>query len=379
MTAPEAVRDLVATAEDRWRSVRAAGRFWQDRQATRRALARRRTRLGVQPRGLPAREVSSTPLGERATAWRLWRGGAVLVRAEYELGAETVTVVGQGPRWWRWSPRLGATSGGGAGAPVGLVLGPPSVLVDGRRLLDALELASVEEAVVAGRPAYAVRAVPRAGGGRARLALREAGMGADEYLVAVDAERGVILAVTALLDGEAFQACTTDAVTFDEELAAELFAPAAAPDQHFVAGGNLVRRLSPADLAERVGFAVLVPVPSPSPSPPHVALFDADARTGTPTHAVLTYAIADPAVGRGQLRILLAGSEPPRSARDRWREVAPGIEGCEERSGRLARAKVRARLASTFVELSSSVLGIDRLVEVARSLAVVRPGGRASG
>src|SRR5579875_1280193 len=331
MTAPEAVRDLVATAEDRWRSVRAAGRFWQDRQATRRALARRRTRLGVQPRGLPAREVSSTPLGERATAWRLWRGGAVLVRAEYELGAETVTVVGQGPRWWRWSPRLGATSGGGAGAPVGLVLGPPSVLVDGRRLLDALELASVEEAVVAGRPAYAVRAVPRAGGGRARLALREAGMGADEYLVA------------------------------------------------FVAGGNLVRRLSPADLAERVGFAVLVPVPSPSPSPPHVALFDADARTGTPTHAVLTYAIADPAVGRGQLRILLAGSEPPRSARDRWREVAPGIEGCEERSGRLARAKVRARLASTFVELSSSVLGIDRLVEVARSLAVVRPGGRASG
>jgi outer membrane lipoprotein-sorting protein len=49
------------------------------------------------------------------------------------------------------------------------------------------------------------------------------GIGADSYHLEVDRERGVLLAVTAVRDGQPFSKITTLAVRFDEPIPAETF------------------------------------------------------------------------------------------------------------------------------------------------------------
>lgn len=367
---PDAFRALVASSDGRWRTLHASGRAWQDRQAARQALATRRG--PVEGARRPVREISSVPLGEREQSWTIWRGGPALVRSEFTIGPEQVTAVAQGPRWWRWSPRLGATSGSGAGRPPGLMLGPMAVLLDGARLVEQLEFDAVTETTVAKRAALRVLGRPVSRGARTRLALREAGSAAEHYEVVADAERGTLLVVRAWSAGEAFQGVETATISFDEELAATLFQPETPGGDRFTGEIHRVRQLSPEDLAGKAEFAVVVPVPNPSPVPPHVAYFEADQRSYGPAHAVVTYALVGEDGTRGQLRLLLSGSAPPRSVHETWRSEA-GFELGEERRGQTVRRKVRLPLSSGFAELSSSVLAFDRLVEIARTLSRVEP------
>jgi hypothetical protein len=309
------------------------------------------------------------PLGQREQHWRLWRGGQVLLRAEYEIARETVTVVAQGPRWWRWSSSLGTTSGGAASRPARVVLGPAAVLLSGAELVEQLALLEAGHARVAGRDAYLLRGRPLAVRGQARTVLREAGLGAEEYELRVDAERGALLGVSAMAKGRPFRVVQATLVGFDETFSPSQFSPPASQEARFVT--QAPRQVAVSELPASLAFGVLVPSPSPSAVPPHVAVLPADRAGGL--RAVLTWSVV--ASGRrGQLRLQLTGEEPAPSPRDRWTAGGDVIWSREEQHGTV-RCRVRTLRHGTFAELESSVLGLEDLTSIARSLEPLEDGG----
>src|SRR5579862_1614765 len=97
MTSVDDIYELLNPAEQRWETISATGRAWQDRLVNRDALTARsqtpgRTRrVGRTHNQLVGADTAA--IGQREQEWRLWRGGLVLIRSEYSIGKETVTVV----------------------------------------------------------------------------------------------------------------------------------------------------------------------------------------------------------------------------------------------------------------------------------------------
>lgn len=373
---------LLVGADGNWQSMRAEGTVWEDRMVGRAQRVRvsagargarrgeRRRSIGATRAAVSAAGPGATRLGEREQHWRLWRAGQLLVRAEYEIAHETVTVVAQGPRWWRWSSSLGSTSGSAASRPLRVVLGPAAVLLAGPELAAQLELFDAGHARVAGRDAYLLRGRPLQLGGQSRTALREAGLGAEEYELRIDAERGALLAVSAVAGGRPFRVVAATLVGFDESFSPSQFSPTSSQHGRFVA--QAPRQLTLADLAQVLPFAALVPDPSPSVFPPHVAVLPTE-RAGVGLRAVLAWAVS--AGGRrGQLRLQLTEEEPAPSVRDRWVAAGDVISSEEERNG-VVRRRVRTLRHGTFAELESSVLPLDELTAIARSLVPMQRDG----
>lgn len=294
-----------------------------------------------------------------------------MLRSECTTGSETVTVVAQGPRWWRSSPSLGST-GGGESRSVSMLIGPAVVLLEGARLVDDIELAEAAPAHFLGRDAYVVRGLPGKGQPSAPALLAELGRSADEYQVVVDAERGVVLSIAALLVGRPFRLVETTLVAFDDDLASTLFTPER-PAADLGAHNRSSHRLSLTDLAAAVSFTVLVPDPAPSAIEPHVALVAASRLGAGSPRATVTYPLPRTEGARGNLRVQLSSDAMPTRSSERWRSVGD-CEVCEEPIGGRGRPRVRLRKSGTYVELESSVLSADELVQITRSLAPVHRG-----
>ncbi|MCU1493611.1 MAG: hypothetical protein JWO62_1375 [Acidimicrobiaceae bacterium] len=368
MTALDEARDRLASGTPTWESLRAEGRAWEDRLVSHTA----RVRSALRPLAVKVSARAEEALGEREQTWRLWRGGLVLLRSEYTSGNETVTVVAQGPRWWRTSPSLGST-GGGESRSVALLIGPAVVLVEGSRLVADLDLVEAAPAHFLGRDAYVVRARPGSERPGAQALIAELGRGADEYQVVVDAERAVVLSLVALAAGRPFRRVETTLVAFDEPMPPQLFTPDRAAADHVSSPGPVSRRLSLEDLATSVGFTVLVPDPPPSSAAPHVAIVAPSRRgTGAP-RATVTYPLPRTDGLRGNLRIQLSSGELPTRSSEHWRSVGD-CEVCDQPVGGSSRPRVRAKRSGTYVELESSVLSADDLVRIARSLVPLRAG-----
>jgi len=366
VTTPAQVRELVETADQRWETLEAEGRTWQDRIAAREAAVAMRRERGAVMQVRALRGSSVLPQGQREQGWHLWRGGDVLVRSEYVIGRELITVVGQGPRWWRWSPTLGPTSGGGVGRPVRLMLGPPGLLLTLSELLGLMEFSNVRSVTAAMRPAFNFRATPGAVRPRDRTLLREAGPGAEEYELTIDAERGVLLGLSAFHGGNPFVQMEVTRVVYDAPVAPNLFAPESSVPEHF-APARAAQHVSLDGVMENLEFNPLVPEPSPSPVAPHVQVFEGDRRGLGPRHVVFAYVVVDEQFGRGQLRLTEAAKPLLRSAHDDWQPVA-GVEVCDEKHGRVQRRRVRSEREGVYVELESSVLSLARMMEILDSL-----------
>ena len=139
---------------------------------------------------------------------RVWRADD-RAREEHEGGPQDGAYgVRDGELWWSWDERNGATSnqddpkvGSGVGEALGFMLDPTP-------LLGSLTFAVVGRGRVAGRQTVTAAAVPRRRDPRRHppsFELYELGGGADCYRLEVDAQRGVLLEVVALHDGELFR------------------------------------------------------------------------------------------------------------------------------------------------------------------------------
>lgn len=150
---------------------------------------------------------------------RFWFEPPDRLREETESAAARAhTTVLDGDLWWTYSPDWGAISNTALGeddtSNVSVGGGEAlRVLLDPSQLLGALEIERIE----AGRERYLVRARPRDDleDRHGNVQLRFA-FGAQDFELEVDRERGVLLRVTAFLDGEELSVSELEELVFDE-------------------------------------------------------------------------------------------------------------------------------------------------------------------
>ena len=225
------VLKLLHESDRRWRTLTAEGEEWRDEERSGEAFIRRRPPGGVISfRGGPDQD-------ERDPRWQLWVRQPDRSRVEFgAVHGARVTEITSADRTWMRLPdgRSHIQQRQPSGGPA---FGPASCLVQTRAIPGAfnLEVAATDDVV--GRACVAVRARPVVvnetppGPGFHPLL-----QGADEVRLTVDAERGVVLRVEALLDGVVFYRNAMTAVRFDEDLPDEVFAFPVA-DEPTPAGG----------------------------------------------------------------------------------------------------------------------------------------------
>ncbi|MET0684954.1 MAG: hypothetical protein ABW060_06535 [Solirubrobacteraceae bacterium] len=156
---------------------------------------------------------------------RFWFAPPDRVREEHDDHRDGVAVA-RGERWWRYDSVGGAIShevepdmDGGVGEQLAWILEPA-------RLLGALEFGEVAAGEQAGRPTLRARAVPRPplrGGGPDTALFMLGASDADDVVLDVDAERGVLLRVECRIGGEPYLVREVREIAYDEELADSTF------------------------------------------------------------------------------------------------------------------------------------------------------------
>jgi outer membrane lipoprotein-sorting protein len=225
------VLELLHNAEPRWRTLRAVGRQW--RHNTRLSEVSERHFATMQAShhfGAVVKLTGYVPEGpqppvpdESEDRWRLWMEQGGRRRAELSMGDNPMTVVFDGPTWWSWSPQAGGRTNGGLdnhrhGS------GPSEALIDAAALLSVLRLQFLGDDTLRGRDVFRIRGLPRARTGReAVYGPYELGIGADDYMMSVDAERGVLLRSEARLREQPFTVIEMTEVQFDVDLPPETF------------------------------------------------------------------------------------------------------------------------------------------------------------
>ena len=377
------VLELMHTAAERWRTLRAAGRAWRHRDRARTAwdrwvatLRRGRERSVVFLGGADREPEPEEPEPEETERWRLWLAEPDRARAEFEAGGETLTVVAVGTTWWSVSPSMGlVTNGGDPDATHGM--GPGSALIDPAGILPAVELEVVGRSSFLGRPTIEVVARPAPldeedeERGELPGTTHGYGPGADEYRLTVDAERGILLRAEARLEGAPFRVLEMDEVAFDEDLPDGTFAPPAGE----VEPVPTERSVPLGELPGAVPFQVLVPERPPF-GPPHASVEPASPRFGLPLRASIRYEDS----ARDELRgfgVLEAGEPLPEREGVQWRDVGNARLG-EDRRFRPPLRLVRLERGGTHVQIESHDLSADELLELARSLVPLPPGPPAA-
>ena len=220
------VLELLHDSPSLWRTLRAEGIEWTNPPLAREAFTRDIDELPGRPFG---RSGLKTPSGSVSTSgsfgfisstrdnasaftdsfnttetWKLWMEQPDRRRVEFEAGHTTVTAVWVGDTWWSWAPGRGAmTNDGDPHHQHGN--GPSEPLVGTQALLGTLDFEALGQVQFLGRDVVRVRATPRIQHMMSRFALHGLGPGADDYLLSVDAERGVILRSEARLRDQPIQ------------------------------------------------------------------------------------------------------------------------------------------------------------------------------
>jgi hypothetical protein len=211
----------------RWRTLHASGLEWRHHAHHLEAFERGATAppdIGVA--SFTVRFSSDLPEpDESEESWALWIEKPDLKRAEFSVGGELVTVVFRGDYWWSWSRLRGAsTNDGRTNSTHGA--GPSEGLLSAQLLPGVLQLEELPRSTFLGREVITLRGLPRTittadDHRRMMNALHVLGLGADEYLLALDAEHGVLLRSEARIAGEAFCVLEMTQVSFDAKLDAD--------------------------------------------------------------------------------------------------------------------------------------------------------------
>jgi hypothetical protein len=377
--------ELLNTSIERWRTLRAEGREWRSAGLLHEAW---QLALGERNRGRSVTFGAAVPPEpeEVEEGWRLWVERPDWIRTEFSVGGlETVTAVIQGPTWWSWSPSQGArTNGGDARSSHGL--GPGEALLEPARLLPAADLTVRGRGTHLGRSVLLVEARPA----RIELddedlgpdvGLHRLGMGADEYQLIVDAERGLLLRSEAKIHGLPFRILEMELVSLDEDLPEDTFRSVAPGEEPFTVD-EVGRSLFLAEAPQAVSFAIFVPERPPEGSV-DVTLEPAHLRWGTAGYLEISYGHRGPESEDPPHQFWIRESDRPlpEPGNIQWRRVEE-VEVAEDRNVRPVMFRLRLVKEATHIELSSYDLNSDRLLAITRSLVSLPaepPGLRPSG
>ena len=217
------VAALMNDSRHRWNTLRACGFEWRDHELLIQAFRR-----GTPTGGTWIQGEFTGPLPDREP-WSLWISLPARVRTEFRVGTEAVTAVIKGSTWWSYTPSRGALTNEGDDH-MSHGMGPGYQMTDPAPLSRALAFGPATSTTFVGRPALEVSAHPIDPESfdfleeiQVDRAQSELATGADEYVLHIDAERGVVLRSEARLEGRPFRIIEMEQISFDEELPDETF------------------------------------------------------------------------------------------------------------------------------------------------------------
>ena len=328
MSDPRGILELLHGSGTAWETARLVVRRWGDSERAGAALRRvaeqhrsRGTASVVTARGAAGGEIWETVI-------RVWvdRVGDRRRTELHDARGESLTIR-HGSLWWSYHPSSGSMSnesepdiarGGGGNADVDWLLDPSM-------MLPAFDLIPIGRSIVAGRAAIEVRAVPRRPDPLLRLGT---GMveGADEVILAVDEDRGVVTRAESRLEGRPFSVTEVLEVSFDETFPPEFFRFASPDGSPIRSPREAFARPEPVSIEEaasRAAFTVLVPTRLPQ---------------GWAINASYIPASSRPARAESvTVRITSSSSEPRVRIHESAEEVrdSPGWEDIEHRGRRI--------------------------------------------
>jgi outer membrane lipoprotein-sorting protein len=287
---------LMVGAHRSFRTLRGSVRIWHHTERSHEAYMRDNARAGgLSMVSISAAGEDSTPppveLEDRARLW-LARPDRLREETVSTWSGEPVEslLVQVGDTWWSFDPGSGAmTNGGSPNHGHGTRLN--RVMLDPAEIVASRELEIDGHAVHAGRAAIRVVSHPSV---RDSFLSDPGGVGAGcEQELLVDAERGILLRLVNLLDGEPFSIVEFLEVAFDEAVADELFVFEPPPGEavHDTRDGMRGHR-GPIPLHEAAGrapFAVFVPAEVPAEWRMRVYLSDEDDRRRWPAAVHIHY------------------------------------------------------------------------------------------
>lgn len=206
----------------------------------------------VPPGGIVTSRGQPEP-GSPEHHWQAWISQPDRARVETTGPHGGGTAIHRHDRSWTSMPPYHREGRVGAPAPDVVVASwPAALLLDTGATSARYRLEPVSRMVVAARPAVLVEARPIDSHDVAPIGPLQ---GAEEVELAIDAERGVLLRLTAFIDSAAYYRLGMDTVAFDEPLDDDLFATPEAP----AGSGELQQVEHPGPPAGVLGEAVPFP------------------------------------------------------------------------------------------------------------------------
>lgn len=243
-------------------------------------------------------EGRASPSVEHDELLRIWRSRD-RVRTERESGSGNIALgVRTGNLWWSWDERNGAstseddpTLASDIGEEIALALNPTS-------LLGVLRFTVVGRAEIAGRETIKANAAPRGTASydsAGSVELQQLGYGADCYVLQVDAKRGVLLEVVALLGGNPFQRITALEIVFDQPIPDERFRfnRPDGTEMHFVKRRPQPKRLSVREAQKLAPFTVMIPSRMPRDWRVNCVFVEASEKPRWPAQVSINYSSDD--------------------------------------------------------------------------------------
>lgn len=351
-------------------------RVWRHHHRAQAALAadvEEQRRRGASISSFAAASPQPEPAESEETV-RIWRAGE-RVRVEHHGGErDGYYAVTDGPLWWVWDERMGARSnqddpsvGGSFGDELGIMLDPVP-------LLGSLRFHPAGSSQVAGRPTLSARGNPRLKDPRhgGAFELYDLGPGAECYELEVDQQFGVLLAVTAIRDGQRFHSITTLAIQFGQPIPEEVFRfePPAGEEIQPMYDEHRVENVTLVQAQQQTPFTVFMPDTVPATWQVQCRLIRASERPPSPTHIGVIYTSVDghESVSLTQARADASNPYGPTGFGENWERVTRGGIPMWTRPEHWGQSQVELERDGTFVHLMSDNLTRDQLLTIAAGL-----------
>jgi outer membrane lipoprotein-sorting protein len=353
------VLELLHGAHRRYRTVRLVAHEW--RHNARFLAAYEEAMRAGGASGYQSAAGEGVP-AETDVVVRVWFEQPNRFREEREDGGRRYVAASDGSRWWTALPDWATIAEEGDGWLRGHVGRGIRPLLDPAQVAGLVDLETGGHGEVAGRPAYVVTATPRPG---VHPDVDVLATGADRHELLVDAERGLLLAVTSSRSEEPFSSIRVDEIAFDEPIDEARFAYEAKPGEQLLGlHESAGEHVSIEEAARRASFTVLVP---------------GELGRGWQMHVLYTPG-ADGSRVRETVSLTLYRDDATHSIA--IRQTAPPFErwqlnGTErvERGGRELHVssegwrRVLVEHSGTALEVSSSSVETDELVDLALALS----------
>ncbi|MCW3014511.1 MAG: hypothetical protein JWO02_1603 [Solirubrobacterales bacterium] len=361
----------MASVESRWR-------VWRDDERLREAFEAHARASGAQTWSVGRVEAGEvSPVHEEDV--RFWWQAPDSLREEREVPdpGHATLAIRVGATWWSWSPPMGAMTnagderhGHGAGEQFTAMLDPAAVI-------GLLDFTITGRGVRAGRPVLLVSSRPRSQGrgDRDMFSLHHLGLGAQEYALEVDSERGVLLRAEARFDGRPTQVTEALQIAVDTPLDPELFRFTPPPGEELHQADMLHRFRHGIPLHEAVAgvpFAVYALADPPPDWELTVTLHAGHERPLAHPSVGLNYRSRDAAAQLNISQLAAATAEDYAPSEGEDVEHAGRQMRVRQRTDSWPQAQLAMTLDDTLIAMNSDSLTAEDLINLATRLTLAR-------